>query len=73
MTPLAVVARAVVLALREHPALNSSWDEATDEVVTKHYVNLGIAVAGPRGPGRAEHQGRAGPDAARADRGACRT
>ena len=49
VTPLAVVARAVVLALREHPALNSSWDEATDEVVTKHYVNLGIAVAGPRG------------------------
>ena len=47
--PLAVVARAVVLALRDHPTLNSSWDEATDEVVTKHYVNLGIAVAGPRG------------------------
>lgn len=49
VTPLAVVARAVVLALREHPALNSSWDETTDEVVTKHFVNLGIAVAGPRG------------------------
>ena len=28
MTPLAVVARAVVLALRDHPALNSSWDDA---------------------------------------------
>ncbi|MFZ0249419.1 MAG: dihydrolipoamide acetyltransferase family protein, partial [Acidimicrobiales bacterium] len=49
VTPLAVVARAVILALREHPALNSSWDEATGEVVTKRYVNLGIAVAGPRG------------------------
>jgi pyruvate dehydrogenase E2 component (dihydrolipoamide acetyltransferase) len=49
VTPLAVAARAVVLALGEHPALNSSWDESTDEVVTKHYVNLGIAVAGPRG------------------------
>ena len=49
MTPLAVVARAVVLALHEHPALNSSWDETSDEVVTKRYVNLGIAVAGPRG------------------------
>jgi len=49
VTPLAVVARAVVLALREHPALNSSWDEMSDEVVTKRYVNLGIAVAGPRG------------------------
>jgi 2-oxoisovalerate dehydrogenase E2 component (dihydrolipoyl transacylase) len=49
VTPLAVVARAVVLALREHPSLNSSWDEATDEVVTKRYVHLGVAVAGPRG------------------------
>ena len=49
MTPLALVARAVVLALRDHAALNSSWDDATEEVVTKHYVNLGIAVAGPSG------------------------
>jgi len=49
VTPLAVVARAVVLALHEHPSLNSSWDETSDEVVTKRYVHLGIAVAGPRG------------------------
>jgi pyruvate dehydrogenase E2 component (dihydrolipoamide acetyltransferase) len=49
VTPLAVVARAVVLALRDHPTLNSSWDETTDEVVTKEYIHLGIAVAGPRG------------------------
>jgi 2-oxoisovalerate dehydrogenase E2 component (dihydrolipoyl transacylase) len=49
VTALAVVARAVVLALREHPALNSSWDEVAEEVVTKHYVNLGIAVASQRG------------------------
>ena len=49
VTPLAVVARAMVLALRDHPALNSSWDDATGEVVTKLYVNLGVAVAGPLG------------------------
>ncbi len=49
VTPLAIVARAVVLALPEHPSLNSSWDDVSDEVVTKRYVNLGIAVAGPRG------------------------
>jgi 2-oxoisovalerate dehydrogenase E2 component (dihydrolipoyl transacylase) len=49
VTPLAVVARALLLALRDHAALNSSWDDATAEVVTKHYVNLGIAVAGPSG------------------------
>ena len=49
VTPLAVVARAVVLALHDHPCLNSSWDVTSDEVVTKKYVHLGIAVAGPRG------------------------
>jgi pyruvate dehydrogenase E2 component (dihydrolipoamide acetyltransferase) len=49
LTMLTLVARAVVLALRDHAPLNSSWDEATNEIVTKHYVNLGIAVAGPRG------------------------
>jgi 2-oxoisovalerate dehydrogenase E2 component (dihydrolipoyl transacylase) len=49
VTPLAVVARAVVLALAEHPVLNSSWDDESGEIVTKDYVNLGIAVAGPRG------------------------
>jgi pyruvate dehydrogenase E2 component (dihydrolipoamide acetyltransferase) len=49
LTMLTVAARAVVLALGDHPALNSSLDEATNEVVTKHSVNLGIAVAGPRG------------------------
>jgi 2-oxoisovalerate dehydrogenase E2 component (dihydrolipoyl transacylase) len=49
VTMLTMVARAVLLALRDHAALNSSWDEATAEVVTKHYVNLGIAVAGPHG------------------------
>jgi 2-oxoisovalerate dehydrogenase E2 component (dihydrolipoyl transacylase) len=49
VTPLAIVAKAVLLALREHAALNSSWDDASAAVVTKHYVNLGIAVAGPSG------------------------
>ena len=49
VTLLAVVARAMVLALRDAPALNSSWDEASAEVVTKHYVNLGVAVAGRQG------------------------
>lgn len=49
VTPLAVAARAVVLALRDNAALNSSWDDATAEIVTKHDVHLGIAVAGPLG------------------------
>jgi pyruvate dehydrogenase E2 component (dihydrolipoamide acetyltransferase) len=29
--------------------VNSSWDEAAQEIVVKDYVNLGIAAATPRG------------------------
>jgi pyruvate dehydrogenase E2 component (dihydrolipoamide acetyltransferase) len=36
--------RAVVLALKQHPALNSSLDEAAQEIVTKDYFHIGIAV-----------------------------
>jgi pyruvate dehydrogenase E2 component (dihydrolipoamide acetyltransferase) len=32
-----------------HPLVNSSWDAAAEEIVVKHYVNLGIAVAAERG------------------------
>lgn len=49
VTPLTVIARAVLLALQENPGLNASWDEERLEIVTKHYVNLGIAAATPRG------------------------
>ncbi|MFC4605795.1 dihydrolipoamide acetyltransferase family protein [Rhodococcus kronopolitis] len=49
LTPLALVARVLVAALRVHPTLNSSWDEERQEIVTRHYVNLGIAAATPRG------------------------
>jgi pyruvate dehydrogenase E2 component (dihydrolipoamide acetyltransferase) len=49
VSPLLVLARAVMLAMRRTPEINSSWDEAAQEVVFKHYVNLGIAAATPRG------------------------
>lgn len=49
LSPLALVARALVLALREHPELNASWDEDAQELVLKRSVNLGIAAATPRG------------------------
>lgn len=49
LTPLAVVAKALLAALRTNPSLNSTWDEHAQEIVTKHYVNLGIAAATPRG------------------------
>ncbi|MGX1806588.1 dihydrolipoamide acetyltransferase family protein [Nocardia sp. NPDC055321] len=49
LTPLALVAKATLVALSEFPELNASWDEANQEIVTKHYANLGIAVATTRG------------------------
>jgi 2-oxoisovalerate dehydrogenase E2 component (dihydrolipoyl transacylase) len=49
VSPLLVLARAVMLAMRRTPEINSWWDEAAQEVVFKSYVNLGIAAATPRG------------------------
>ncbi|MGC4110052.1 MAG: dihydrolipoamide acetyltransferase family protein [Nocardioides sp.] len=49
VSPLLVLARAVLLAARRTPEINSWWDDAAQEVVYKHYVNLGIAAATPRG------------------------
>ncbi|MDQ0708216.1 2-oxoisovalerate dehydrogenase E2 component (dihydrolipoyl transacylase) [Arthrobacter woluwensis] len=48
-TPLTLVAKAVLVALANIPTLNSHWDEAAQEIVQYHYVNLGIAAATPRG------------------------
>ncbi|WP_300577716.1 dihydrolipoamide acetyltransferase family protein [uncultured Nocardioides sp.] len=49
VSPLLVLAKACLLAIRRTPEINSFWDEAAQEVVYKHYVNLGIAAATPRG------------------------
>jgi 2-oxoisovalerate dehydrogenase E2 component (dihydrolipoyl transacylase) len=49
VSPLLVLARAAMLAMRRTPVVNSFWDEAAQEVVFKSYVNLGIAAATPRG------------------------
>ena len=48
-SPLLFIAKSLVLAVRRHPMINSSWDEAAQEIVVKEYVNLGIAAATPRG------------------------
>ncbi|MCL3862361.1 dihydrolipoamide acetyltransferase family protein [Actinotalea sp. K2] len=49
ITVLTIVAKAVTLAARRHPAVNSRWDEEAGEIVQFGYVNLGIAAATPRG------------------------
>jgi 2-oxoisovalerate dehydrogenase E2 component (dihydrolipoyl transacylase) len=46
---LAVVSRAVCLALATHPELNSRWEQQSQEIVQYGYVNLGIAAATERG------------------------
>jgi pyruvate dehydrogenase E2 component (dihydrolipoamide acetyltransferase) len=46
---LALLSRAFLVALRAHPELNSTWDEAAGEIRTFGYVNLGIAAATERG------------------------
>jgi 2-oxoisovalerate dehydrogenase E2 component (dihydrolipoyl transacylase) len=49
VSPLLIVARAVCLALRRTPELNSFWDEPAQQIVLKSSINLGIATATPRG------------------------
>jgi 2-oxoisovalerate dehydrogenase E2 component (dihydrolipoyl transacylase) len=49
LTPLTIAAKAVLIALRRNPTLNSRWDEGAQEIVQFNYVNLGIAAATPRG------------------------
>lgn len=49
VTPLLLVAKALLLAVRRHPEVNASWDDVKQEIVYKHYVNLGIAASTPRG------------------------
>jgi len=46
---LGVVAKALCLAVARNPSLNSHWDEPAGEIVEYDAVNLGIAVATPRG------------------------
>jgi 2-oxoisovalerate dehydrogenase E2 component (dihydrolipoyl transacylase) len=49
VSPLLLVARALIVAAARHPMVNASWDEAAQEIVVKHYVNLGIAATTDRG------------------------
>ncbi|MER6534754.1 dihydrolipoamide acetyltransferase family protein [Streptomyces sp. 900105755] len=49
VNPLLLIAKALLVAIRRNPDINASWDEANQEIVLKHYVNLGIAAATPRG------------------------
>ncbi|KMY49294.1 dihydrolipoamide acetyltransferase family protein [Peribacillus loiseleuriae] len=49
LTFLPYVVKALTSALREFPALNTSLDDATSEIVHKHYYNIGIAADTEKG------------------------
>ncbi|MDO5740525.1 MAG: dihydrolipoamide acetyltransferase family protein, partial [Ornithinimicrobium sp.] len=46
---LVVLAKAMTIAVRRNPGINSVWDETAQQIVRRNYVNLGIAAATPRG------------------------
>jgi pyruvate dehydrogenase E2 component (dihydrolipoamide acetyltransferase) len=45
LTYLPFVMKAVVAGLQEYPVLNTELDEDAEEILYKHYYNLGVAVA----------------------------
>ena len=42
---LPFLVKAVCMALKKFPRLNGTFDEAKNEIVIKHYYNMGVAVA----------------------------
>ncbi|MBD8608828.1 2-oxo acid dehydrogenase subunit E2 [Aeromicrobium sp. CFBP 8757] len=49
VSPTLIAAKAICLAMRRTPELNSRWDDDAQEIVLKKSVNLGIAAATQRG------------------------
>ncbi|WP_147802451.1 dihydrolipoamide acetyltransferase family protein [Alkalicoccus halolimnae] len=49
LTYLPYVVKALTSAVREFPALNTSLDDSTEEIVHKHYYNIGIAADTEKG------------------------
>jgi pyruvate dehydrogenase E2 component (dihydrolipoamide acetyltransferase) len=54
VSPLLILAKAVIWAAARNPSVNATWVDNTNgtdaaEIHVKHYMNLGIAAATPRG------------------------
>ncbi|HYJ49455.1 MAG TPA: dihydrolipoamide acetyltransferase family protein [Microbacterium sp.] len=51
VSPLLIMARAVIWAVRRTPMVNAAWidEDGGAQIRVRHYVNLGIAAATPRG------------------------
>ena len=47
VSPLLIMAKAMMWAVRRNPTVNSTWTDT--EIIVHHYVNFGFAAATPRG------------------------
>ena len=47
VSPLLIMAKAIMWAVRRNPMVNSAWTDK--EIIVRNYVNLGVAAATPRG------------------------
>lgn len=47
VSPLLVMAKAMIWAVQRNPSVNSTWTD--EEIIVHHFVNLGVAAATPRG------------------------
>ena len=47
VSPLLIMAKAMIWAVRRNPSVNAQWTD--EEIIVKHFVNLGVAAATPRG------------------------
>lgn len=49
LTYLAFISKAVLIAIKEFPIMNSSFDHTNNQIIYKSFVNLGFAVDTPNG------------------------
>ena len=51
VSPLLIMAKAIIWAVQRNPTVNSAWVDTDNgaHIVVRHYVNLGVAAATPRG------------------------
>ena len=49
LTVTAILCKVVALALKRFPSFNGVLDTATDEIIYRDYINIGVAVDTPRG------------------------
>ena len=47
VSPLLVMAKAMIWAVQRNPTVNSTWTDS--EIIVHHFVNFGVAAATPRG------------------------